>query len=113
MRCAMTSPFPSPLSIQAVCFAAVRLNTRDRSPSSPAGHLFMTLRHESLLAEELDPLPRVRARLAERDPAVLSQLELLALPHHFQLAGGGDEGAVRAVGPQHEPVLGPLAGAIL
>src|SRR5439155_22639098 len=48
------------------------LNTCDRSPPSPAGHLFMTSRHESLLAEELDPLPRVRARLAERDPAVLS-----------------------------------------
>src|SRR3989449_4029061 len=89
------------------------LNTCDHSPSSPAGHLFMTLRHESLLAEELDPLPRVRARLAERDPAVLSQLELLALQHHLQLAVDGDEGAVRAVIPQHELVLAPLDGAML
>src|SRR5439155_13619685 len=77
------------------------LNTCDRSPPSPAGHLFMTLRHESLLAEKLDHLPRVRARLAERDPAVLSQLELFALQHHLQLALDGDEGAVRAVVPQH------------
>src|SRR5881396_2222896 len=66
-----------------------------------------------LLAEKLDPLPRVRARLAERDPAVLSELELLALQHHFQLALDGDEGAVRAVVPQHELVLAPLDGAML
>src|SRR5256885_7530396 len=73
----------------------------------------MTLRHESLLAEKLDNLPRVRARLAERDPAVLSQLELLALQYHLQLAVDGDEGAVRAVVPQHELVLAPLDSAML
>src|SRR3989454_2773040 len=89
------------------------LNTCDHSPSSPAGHLFMTLRHESLLAENLDNLPRVRARLAERDPAVLWQLELLALQYHLQLAVDGDEGAVRAVVPQHELVLAPLDSAML
>src|SRR5438552_1160972 len=66
-----------------------------------------------LLAEKLDNLPRVRARLAERDPAVLSQLELLALQHHLQLVVDGDEGAVRAVVPQHELVLAPLDGAML
>src|SRR5436190_9768178 len=66
-----------------------------------------------LLAEKLDPLPRVRARLAERDPAVLSQLELLALQYHLQLAVDGDEGAVRAVVSQHELVLAPLDGAML
>src|SRR5256885_10946832 len=89
------------------------LNTCDRSPPSPAGHLLMTLRHESLLAEKLDDLPRVPARLAERDPAVLSQLELLALQYHLQLALDGDEGAVRAVVPQHELVLAPLDSAML
>src|SRR5256886_13677531 len=66
-----------------------------------------------LLAENLDNLPRVPARLAERDPAVLSQLELLALQHHLQLAVDGDEGAVRAVVPQHELVLAPLDSAML
>ena len=44
-----------------------------------------------LFAEELDNLSRVSARLAERDPAVLSQLELFALQHHLQLALDGDE----------------------
>src|SRR6267143_4594758 len=66
-----------------------------------------------LLAEKLDNLPRVRARLAECDPAVLSQLEVLALQDHFQLAIDGDKGAVRAVVPQHEPVLAPLDRAML
>src|SRR6267378_2367316 len=66
-----------------------------------------------LLAEKLDNLPRVRARLAERDPAALSQLELLALQYHLQLAVDGDEGAVRAVVAQHELVLAPLDGAML
>src|SRR2546430_17246310 len=66
-----------------------------------------------LLAEKLDDLPRVPARLAERDPAALSQLELLALQYHLQLAVDGDEGAVRAVVPQHELVLAPLDGAML
>src|SRR5467141_1145282 len=66
-----------------------------------------------LLAEELDNLPRVCARLAERDPAALSQLELLALQYHLQLAVDGDEGAVRAVVAQHELVLAPLDGAML
>src|SRR6267143_5756846 len=73
----------------------------------------MTLRHEYLLAEILDDLPRVRARLAERNPAVLSQLELLPLQDHFQLAIDGDKGAVRAVVPQHELVLAPLDSAML
>src|SRR5882672_9294156 len=66
-----------------------------------------------LLAEKLDNLPRLCARLAERDPAVLSQLELLALQYHLQLAVDGDEGAVRAVVPQHELVLAPLDSAML
>src|SRR4030088_954726 len=66
-----------------------------------------------LLAEELDNLPRVRARLAERDPVVLSQLELLPLQYLLQLAVDGDKGAVRAVVPQHELVLAPLDGAML
>src|SRR5882672_2087945 len=66
-----------------------------------------------LLAEELDNLPRGCARLAERDPAALSQLELLALQYHLQLAVDGDEGAVRAVVAQHELVLAPLDGAML
>src|SRR5467141_5225118 len=69
--------------------------------------------NSQLLAEKLDNLPRVRARLAERDPAVLSQLELLPLQHHLQLAFDGDKGAVRAVVPQHELVLAPLDGAML
>src|SRR5882762_293914 len=67
----------------------------------------------SLLQEILDNLPRVRARLAERNPAVLSQLELLALQYNFQLALDGDEGAVRAVVSQHEFVLAPLDSAML
>src|SRR2546427_10786226 len=66
-----------------------------------------------LLAEKLDNLPRVPARLAERDPAVLPQLELLALQYHLQLALDGAAGAVRAVVPQHELVLPPLDGAML
>src|SRR5437667_10027583 len=66
-----------------------------------------------LLAEKLDDLPRVPARLAERDPAALSQLELLALQYHLQLALDGDEGAVRAVVPQHELVVAPREGAML
>src|SRR5260370_40319773 len=66
-----------------------------------------------LLAEKLDNLPRVRARLAEREPAVLSQLELLPLQHHLQLAVDGDKGAFRAVVPQHALVLAPLDGAML
>src|SRR5436309_13880921 len=66
-----------------------------------------------LLAEKLDDLPRVAARLAERDPAALPQLELLALQYHLQLAVDGDGGAVRAVVPQHELVLAPLDGAML
>src|ERR1700704_4421610 len=66
-----------------------------------------------LLAEELDNLPRVRARLTERNTAVLSQLELLPLQDNFQLAVDGDKGAVRAVVPQHELVLAPLDSAML
>src|SRR2546428_2466664 len=66
-----------------------------------------------LFAEKLDSLPRVGARLAEPDPAALSQLELLPLQYHLQLAFDGDEGAVGAVVAQHELVLAPLDGAML
>src|SRR6266513_1185202 len=71
------------------------------------------LRADQLLAEILDNLPRIRARLAERNPAVLSQLELLAVQYHFQLVLDGDKGAVRAVVSQHELFLTPLDRAML
>src|SRR2546426_11572103 len=65
------------------------LNTYDRSPPSPAGHLLMTLRHASLLAEQLHDLPPLPARLRERDHAPVSPLGLLALQYDLHTDSDG------------------------
>src|SRR5207247_8750630 len=63
--------------------------------------------------ELLDALAGARARLAEGDPAVLAQRELLALQEHLAVALGRDVGAVGAVVLEHPFVLAPLDGAVL
>src|SRR5439155_10061540 len=67
----------------------------------------------SRLAEVLDDVGGAGARLAERDPAVLAQRELLALQHDLRLVDDRDERPVRAVVAEQEPVLAPLDRAML
>src|SRR5207245_1288888 len=63
-------------------------------------------------AEELDYVGGGGARLAEGDPAVPAQRELLAAKHDLLVALDGDEGAVRAVVGEDELVEAPLDLAV-
>src|SRR5688500_19218291 len=65
-----------------------------------------------LIAEELDDHGRPGARLAEGDPAVLAQGELLALQQQLGVALEGDVGAVGAVVLEDELVAAALHGAV-
>src|SRR5207237_7678595 len=66
-----------------------------------------------VVAEELGDYDRRGARLAEGDPAVLAQGDLVALDEQLGVAFDGDVGAVGAVVLEHELVLAVLDGAVL
>src|SRR5205807_9192302 len=66
-----------------------------------------------LFAEILDDFRRAGARLAEADPAVLPESELLAPQEQFGVPLDRDKSAVAAVVLQHELALASLDGAVL
>src|SRR5205807_7022166 len=65
-----------------------------------------------LVAEILDRLAALGARMPERNPAAPAQHQLLAPQHDLEVALSRDEGAVAAVVLQHPLVLPPLDRAV-
>src|SRR5439155_21734692 len=74
--------------------------------------LHCSINSQASFAEELEHVGGGGARLAEGDPAVPAQRELLAAKHDLLVALDGDEGAVRAVVGEDELVEAPLDLAV-